>query len=113
MDIVFIDGDPNILPWEYAARKIGILFQMCKTVDKPLWASGCGMQMLIFYCATNYKQLNVINGNGKGSSIKNINFTEFSSQDLGPDDVILDNKTGDFYQFTQVFLLQIRITKGK
>ena len=45
---------------------------MCKRANKCLFAAGCGMLLLIYYCATNMADLEVINGNQKGGSLSTI-----------------------------------------
>lgn len=79
VDIVFIDGDGNLLPWLRKCEKVKfdsdkclqlrILFKMCKMTNKCLFAAGIGMQFLVYYCATNLAELNVINGKEKGGPI--------------------------------------------
>jgi hypothetical protein len=45
---------------------------MCKMTNKCLFASGIGMQMLVYYCATNFADITVINGNERGGPLANI-----------------------------------------
>ena len=45
---------------------------MCKMTHKCLFASGIGLQLLVYYCATNLAELNIINGNERGGPIKTI-----------------------------------------
>jgi hypothetical protein len=45
---------------------------MCKKTNKCLFAAGLGMQFLVYYCATNFPDINVINGNEKGSTLDSI-----------------------------------------
>lgn len=40
--------------------------------NKCLFASGIGMQFLVYYCATNLAELNVINRKEKGDAISAI-----------------------------------------
>jgi hypothetical protein len=42
---------------------------MCKMTNKCLFASGIGMQLLVYYCATNLAELNVINGTERGGPL--------------------------------------------
>ena len=37
---------------------------MCKRTNKILFASGVGLQMLVYYCATAFVDINVINPKG-------------------------------------------------
>ena len=45
---------------------------MCKKTNKCLLAAGFGMQMLVYYCATEFKELSVINNNEKGGPLNAI-----------------------------------------
>lgn len=42
---------------------------MCKMTNKCIFASGIGMQLLVYYCATNLAELNVINGTERGGPL--------------------------------------------
>jgi hypothetical protein len=98
LDFVFIDGEPNLLPWLARAKKFFILMKMCKRTKKVLFAAGCGMFMQIYLNASRYQVNRVINGNGKGTSLKKIH--QLSQSDLGTiqqGDVFLDSGTGDMY----------------
>ena len=56
--------------------------------------------MLVYYCATNFNEIKVINNNQKGgtlNSIKDIDARILPA--LERDEVFLDNLTGDFYMF--------------
>lgn len=69
LDFVFLDGDANLLPWNKWAEKFGLLYRMCKSTNKCFFSAGVGMMMLVYYCATSYIDLHVINGAGKGSNL--------------------------------------------
>ncbi len=53
------------------------------------------MQMLAYFCATEYSDLKVINGEEKGGELQTIQDVDPSQ--FGPGDVFLDCETGDFY----------------
>jgi len=58
------------------------------------------MMMLVYYCATGYVDLDVINGNGKGSPLTEIHYIdERRVQTLSKNEVFLDNATGDYYNY--------------
>lgn len=101
IDIVVMEGDPNVLPWARKTRQLKMLFEMCKATNKPLFACGFGMQFLVHFCAIGEQTLHVINGNEKGGLLKTI--SEFKSPEvlnaLTPHSVFLDHATGDFYKF--------------
>ena len=53
-----------------------MLFKMCKKTNKCMITAGFGMQFMVYFCATNFKDIEVINGNEKGghlNSIKEVN----------------------------------------
>ena len=106
VDIVYIEGDPNVLPWERRNQRIRLLFEMCKATNKTMIACGLGMQLLVHFWAIGEKKLNVVNGNEKGGLLSEID--KFKSaqilKQLTPDSVFLDHATGDFYQFDKYTL---------
>ena len=101
IDIIIIEGDPNVLPWERKNHRIKLLFEMCKATNKTLFACGMGMQLLVYFCAIGEQNLNVINGNQKGTLLQDI--AKYKTADaltnLAPGSVFLDYATGDFYSF--------------
>ncbi len=73
---------------------------MCKKTNKCMLTAGFGMQFLVYYCATNFVDIEVINGNEKGgnlSTIKDINARNLPQ--LRKNQVFLDNLTGDYYVY--------------
>eukprot|EP00347_Sterkiella_histriomuscorum_P014746 403359698 len=72
LDFVMIDGDGNMLPWQKKCQRIGMLFRMCKRTNKCVFTSGIGMQFLVYFCATNFLNLQVINGQEKGGPLTSI-----------------------------------------
>ena len=101
IDIVVLEGDPNVLPWERKNSRIKHLFQMCKATNKTLFACGIGMQLLVHFCAIGEQQIKVINGAEKGGLLETISqykSAEVLSQ-LDQSTVFLDYATGDFYCF--------------
>lgn len=98
LDFVFIDGESNMLPWLPRARKFFTLMKMCKRTKKVLFTGGCATLMQIYLNASRYQVNRVINGRGKGTSLKSIHSlspSELSSIQQG--DVFLDSGTGDMY----------------
>ena len=74
---------------------------MCKMTDKAVFACEVGMQILIYFLATNYKMdINIINANSEIESIENISkipttFIKNSKKS----DFFLDYVTGDAYEY--------------
>lgn len=55
---------------------------------------------MVYYCATGYANINVINGKGKGGYLEEINYIDHKDIEYyGSSDVFLDFTTGDFYNF--------------
>ena len=100
IDFVFIDGESFILPWVEKYYKFSLLFKMCKLTNKWLFASGFGISMQIYYCATNFEDIKVINGNSKGSMLEDIHKFDYTDiRNLARNEVFLDNATGDYYTY--------------
>lgn len=101
IDIVVVEGDPNVLPWGRKNHQIKRLFEMCKATNKTLFACGLGMQLLVHFCAIGEQTIRVINGGEKGGLLQTI--SKFKSPEvlnsLTPQSVFLDHATGDFYSF--------------
>jgi len=97
IDIIFMDGDSNLLPWTQNAHKFGLLFKQAKRCDKALFAAGFATYMLVYYCATNYLTVQVINGNEKGTKLAEIH--NYDPKKLSFDAKFLDNETGDLYAY--------------
>jgi hypothetical protein len=100
LDFVFIDGDASLLPWFPRAEKLVTLLRMCKRTNKLLFAASCGMQgfMYLYSCAQRIRR--VVNGAGKGGSLGDAQ--KLSRETLGklrPGEVLLDNSTGDIYEY--------------
>ena len=71
IDVVFIEGDVNLLPWQTHAQKVtlllvlsplnsvkfNILLRMCMRSKKPLFASAFAMQSLVYLCASNHEKV--------------------------------------------------------
>ena len=103
LDFIFIDGEPNMLPWYEKSQKLLILLKMCKRTKKVLFAAGCGMLMHVYLCSNKYHINKVINGNGKGTSLNRI--FSMKVEELGQiqsGDVFLDSGTGDMYCYDNI-----------
>lgn len=79
---------------------------MCKMTNKCLFTSGIGLQLLVYYCATNLAELSIINGNERGGPIKSINEVPLKQALAAAPgsrfmNVFLDNLTGDYYVFDE------------
>jgi len=40
LDMVIIDIDPSILPWQTISQDVALLIKMCKAIEKPLLVMG-------------------------------------------------------------------------
>ena len=71
-DFMFLDGDPNILPWSQKAEDLVKLMKSIKQTNKVSFVSGVGLLLLAYYCASNLALIWVMNGHGKGTSLSEI-----------------------------------------
>ena len=107
IDMVFIDGDSSILPWFPKARKVCgmqflILVRMCKRTGKVMFACSFAMQMFTFLCATNVYVSRIMNGGGRGTSIKQLDkVSRRTLTHLEHGELFLDSGTGDLYAYDQ------------
>ena len=53
-------------------RNLSMLFRMCKAVNKPVLSMGAGVAQLAFYCATQARRFQVLNGKETGGPLKRI-----------------------------------------
>eukprot|EP01017_Pseudomicrothorax_dubius_P022977 TRINITY_DN24719_c0_g1_i1.p1 TRINITY_DN24719_c0_g1~~TRINITY_DN24719_c0_g1_i1.p1 ORF type:complete len:232 (+),score=39.89 TRINITY_DN24719_c0_g1_i1:65-760(+) len=102
VDIVCIESDANILPWDTGAEKMMILMRMCLRTEKVVFASNSAMHFLVFLSATNFEgNIKVVNGFGRGSRMgqENVRLSK-KLVELQTSDFFLDNVTGDLYNYT-------------
>lgn len=103
VDFVFIDGEPDMLPWLPCAYKFLLLLRMCQRAKKVLFAAGCAMLMHVYLCANKYHITRVINGKGRGSAIgKMKDLDENTLRSIEAGDVFLDSGTGDMYCYNNI-----------
>ena len=101
IDIVFIDGTENFLPWKDKGLKLCSFIRLCKLTDKILFASGVGMLSLIYYLATGtHSDYNFINSEGEIEVIEELNKIPASYlKEIKKNDNFLDYVTGDVMQY--------------
>lgn len=64
MDIIVIDGDPNILPWSLSAIKINKFLLKCLKSNKRVFCTTFATNCLIYLCASNIEtRIKILNGN--------------------------------------------------
>ena len=68
-DLFIVDGDPLTLPWMKAARPARVLVKMCLAAGKSLFCGQFATQVLVYVLSTGGRELVVVNGAGKGSSM--------------------------------------------
>merc|ERR1719265_2321017 len=51
LDVVIVLGDPNLHPWQAAARQLYYFVKQCIRHSKPCFLSGCGLHALAFLCS--------------------------------------------------------------
>lgn len=104
LDFIFIDGCENFLPWKKLdknSNKFVTLLKMCKLTNKVLFAGGVGMQILMYFFATNFNtELNIINQDGEIENIENIDkIPQIFLDDMKKNEYFLDYVSGDIYEF--------------
>ena len=98
LDFIFIDGEPDLLPWYSRCSKFLLLLRMCKRSKKVLFAAGCGMLMQVYLCSNKYHITRVINGKGRGTSLDKLKaLSEADLRSIKAGEVFLDSGTGDMY----------------
>ena len=80
-----------------------MFFRTCKIVDRPCFLAGIGLSMLIYFCATGYRNISIINGKERGSKLEFIKqIDEKTLKQLLKNNAFLDNETGDIYSYNEV-----------
>ena len=75
---------------------------MCKKTNKSLLCAGFGIQFLAYYCSTTFADIEVMNGGEKGGALQTIkDFDAKLLPRLFPNQVFLDNLTGDYYSYNK------------
>lgn len=73
---------------------------MCKMTNKSMFVSGLGLSMLVYYCATSFPILNVLNP--KGGRLDQISIMPKEAlNEMGRNDVFLESVTGDYYGYNR------------
>lgn len=101
IDIVFIDGTEKYLPWEDNGYKLSQFIRLCKSANKPLYAGGVALEILIYYLATgSHNEMNFINSKGEIQSIEDIHkIPKTFLNELKKNDKFLDFVTGDVLEY--------------
>lgn len=75
------------------------MLRMCLLAQKPILSTTCGMQALIYLCASNFdKEIRVLNGDN-GCDLSSSNMDEFHLEHPKSTDLLIDNITGDYHNF--------------
>lgn len=101
IDLVFINGDPKLPCWGKRCEFLSVFLRMCIKTKKLVFATGLAFCCLIMLCATDLEKgcFNVVNGNGHGSKLQEINKEIRLNKFIDENDVFLDTETGDFYRY--------------
>jgi hypothetical protein len=70
IDMIIMDVHASVLPWMKKGHDLTMLFRLCKASNKPVLGFQSAMAQLVFFCATQSKQFQVINGMERGGSLK-------------------------------------------
>ena len=112
LDMVFISGEPTVLPWSPRFQQVLILCRMCFQTNKCMFATTFACHMLAYLCSTGGEpDVCVINGNGKGSPISELPHF-IVPHNIKKRDLFFDNTTGDFFQYESVESRAGKVTSG-
>ncbi|KRX04502.1 hypothetical protein PPERSA_04317 [Pseudocohnilembus persalinus] len=101
IDMIFICGNSNIRPWDIKMNKILTLIKMCSKSQKNLYVCGFGLYCLVYLYASNIeRQIKIINGDGNGGKLSEMNDLQNKLYYIQPDEYFLDNTTGDLYGYS-------------
>ena len=112
LDIIFVGGEPTVLPWSPRFQQVLILCRMCFQTNKCLFATSFACHMLAYLCATGGEpDVRVINGGGKGTPRSEL--SKFPvPYNIRKRDLFFDNITGDFFQYESFESRAGKITSG-
>lgn len=79
IDVVFIDGEDDVLPWDRKHEKIYILIKMCFNISKYLFVSGGFSLFVTYICNNGGKTINVINNCKKPFNYEMVNNYTYDS----------------------------------
>ena len=102
IDMVFVTGDANLMPWDKRAKHLMVFLKMCLSIGKTLLACSCAMYMIRTLTLNNIPgpgYITVVNNKGKGGSIKDLDNLTKKVEQLQASDYFLNNINGDLYQF--------------
>jgi len=104
LDLVFVGGDANLLPWQSSCRQLLILLKACIREHKPTFLCALGMQCLSHLCAVGCEKITVFNGRGRGGALSTLHaLPEHVAMNLRSCDLFLDAATGDLFRKTNEF----------
>lgn len=66
VDIIIIDGDPSLLPWQPQAKLVWQFLVQCYTTGKSIFAGTFGAQALAHIITLGGQPVSVFNGGGEG-----------------------------------------------
>jgi hypothetical protein len=109
VDVVFLDGDDNLLPWSRPAAPVLLLLHLCLTSGKVVFGCGCAVQLLAYLASVGPIQIPVLNGGGKGGTLRSFGSGGAGSEAGGAggggagggDGVLLEKQTGDLFRFDE------------
>jgi hypothetical protein len=99
LDMIIIDGDLQVLPWEPQAMQLVSLVHMAKFTNKPVLGIGFGAFATVYSLATKGARFNILNGPGGEIIDKLSRFQRYSVGTGAFPSGWLDKETGDVYTF--------------
>lgn len=99
-DVIFVDGDANLLPWYRRGERLLLLYRMIDRTKKLVFGAACGLLMSVFLACCSHDVRRVVNGEGKGGALEDARkLPREELRQMTRDEVILDNTSGDIYQY--------------
>jgi hypothetical protein len=100
IDLVFIDGHDNLLPWSPDAAPILQLLQLCAVSNKPVLGCGCAVQLLSYLVSVGSTPVRLANSGASGPSL-----ASFAGSATAPTTpaasagALLEKHTGDLFVY--------------
>ena len=102
IDLLFVDGEENILPWEPQQEQIRILLKMCLLTNKCVFACSFAMQIIAYICSSGGPKLHIVEKLYDGGTINLLKSRRVDQPALIHENHFVDNYTGDMYIFVHL-----------
>lgn len=97
VDLLFVDGDPNLLPWHPHLDQIRGLLKMCLLTNKCVFACSFAMQLIAYICSTGGSKLHIVDDLYRGGNVDMLKSKAIGDPYAVHQGSFVDNYTGDMY----------------